>query len=149
MDTASFNTIAEVAPRDVWAELQRSSTAVLVDVRTKAEWAFVGVPDLSSLDQKVILAEWMIFPGMEVDSGFTDEVFAALGSAAVTSVFFICRSGVRSLAAARLFAQVAAENGLNVECINVAEGFEGDLNLESHRGEKNGWKAAGLPWRQS
>ena len=64
-------------------------------------------------------------------------------------LFFICRSGSRSLAAARLVAARTLGEGRPVECVNVAEGFEGDLDGEGHRGTVNGWKVAGLPWRQS
>jgi rhodanese-related sulfurtransferase len=58
-------------------------------------------------------------------------------------VLFLCRSGVRSAAAA----EAAARAGY-AHAYNVTEGFEGPLDADGHRGV-SGWKAAGLPWRQS
>jgi rhodanese-related sulfurtransferase len=66
------------------------------------------------------------------------------GGAKDAPVFFLCRSGARSRAAA-----VAMTGAGFSRAYNVAGGFEGDVDREGHRGAKNGWKAAELPWRQS
>ncbi len=136
----------DVSPAEAWRVLNETSKAQLVDVRTSAEWQFVGLPDLSPLGRRPLLAEWQIWPDMTVDPGFAQDVDAALGAAGVAKsdpVFLLCRSGARSRAAA--VALTAAGYGA---AYNVANGFEGDPDGEGHRGSLNGWKADGLPWRQ-
>lgn len=123
--------------------------AALVDVRTRPEWAFVGVPDLSQAGKSVLTIEWRRFPDMSVNDGFVAELHRQLGGKLPSAIYFICRSGARSLEAAATAAASFAAAGLTTECINVAEGFEGDLDPEGHRGRSNGWKARDLPWRQS
>jgi rhodanese-related sulfurtransferase len=138
--------ITEVSVSETWATLQKHATAVLVDVRTQAEWAYVGVPDLSSLGRTTLLVEWQSFPTNAVDPHFSERLSKAVadgGGGPETEMFFLCRSGVRSLAAAR--AMVAA--GYK-RCRNVTGGFEGCLNAARHRGQVAGWKAANLPWVQ-
>lgn len=149
MSAGGTPSVEEVLPRDAWDILQETKTAELVDVRSSAEWSFVGGPDLEMLEKRVIPVEWARFPGMTPNPRFTDDVLEALGGAAPSHLFFICRSGARSLKAARTMAQVFAERGKQVACLNVQEGFEGDLNAQMHRGGTSGWKARGLPWKQS
>lgn len=141
--------VTELLPPDVWDILTKDSSAVLVDVRSAAEWSFVGGPDLAELGKTPVQAEWARFPGMVPNEGFVQEVLDALGGAAPAHVFFLCRSGARSLSAARTMAQVFAGQGKQVACVNVLEGFEGDLNAQRHRGMASGWKARKLPWKQS
>ena len=120
--------------------------AVLIDVRTKAEWAFVGVPDLSPLSRRTVMVEWQTFPDSRVDAQFSDRLTAALAASGATqddALYFICRSGGRS----RMAAEAMAEAGFR-HCFNVADGFEGPLDDSRHRGRVAGWKAAGLPWVQ-
>jgi len=133
----------DVSPRETWDALQQVKGGVLVDVRTKPEWSFVGIPDLDPVGKQLVMVEWQQFPAMEINNGFTDEV-AAAGVDRETPVYFLCRSGVRSRSAA--MAMTAAGYG---PCYNVAGGFEGDKNPDQHRGTTNGWKFNGLPWRQS
>ena len=47
----------DVTPAEAWEALSDDPAAVLVDVRTAAEWAYVGLPDLRSLDKDVVLVE--------------------------------------------------------------------------------------------
>lgn len=143
------NQVTEVDPKTAWAALKDNPDAVLVDVRTKAEWSFVGLPDLSALGKQAVLVEWATLPGMQQNPDFLDGIISQLGESAPSTVFFLCRSGARSLAAARLTADAFAAIGEAVSCVNVAEGFEGDLDQDGHRGKVNGWKANGLSWRQS
>lgn len=142
-------TIAEIGPQEAWDRLASDSAARLVDVRTRAEWSFVGVPDLSGLGGQTILIEWKSFPTMAHNENFVSELQAALADAPASQILFICRSGARSLEAARAVAEAMAGTAGAPQCINVAEGFEGDLNSAAHRGQTNGWKAKGLAWRQS
>lgn len=138
--------IADVPVEETWARLTADPKAVLIDVRTKAEWAFVGLPDLSPLGRKVVMMEWQSFPESRTDAQFTDRLTAALAAAGASkddALYFICRSGGRS----RMAAEAMAEAGFQ-RCSNVAEGFEGPLDDTRHRGLVAGWKAAGLPWVQ-
>ena len=141
--------IAELSPVEVWAELESNTDSALVDVRTRPEWSFVGVPDLSEIDRPVVLAEWRLFPDLRINPGFADELKSAFGGDTPKNLFFICRSGTRSREAARWFSDMSKRAGAPVRCVNVAEGFEGDLNADRRRGLQNGWKARNLAWKQS
>ncbi len=137
----------DVAVDEAWRVLLEDKDSVLIDVRTNAEWSFVGVPDTSALGKELFCVEWQSFPTMNVNEEFAATVAQAVkevGASEETNLFFLCRSGVRSRSAA--VAMTAA--GFKA-AHNVAGGFEGDLDEERHRGRSNGWKAAGLPWRQN
>ena len=134
--------VEHVAPAQVWAELLRDPDAVRVGVRTDAEWNFVGLPDLTAAGKQPVLICWQVFPMMGVNPAFVEQMEDA-GITPEHRVFFLCRSGVRSLSAAR--AAIAAGY---VNSYNIADGFEGPVDPEGHRGLVAGWKAEGLPWRQ-
>ncbi|MEN6541308.1 rhodanese-like domain-containing protein [Parvibaculum sp.] len=138
------NYAGDVSAEEAWRVLAENPDAVLIDVRTRAEWSYVGLPDLSSIGKEPLLAEWQVFPSMTVNEAFSGDVAAALGGGRKdVPVLFLCRSGARSRAAAvSMTAQGFAH------CYNVAGGFEGDLDEDRHRGHRNGWKASGLPWAQ-
>lgn len=141
--------VGKVSPTNAWRILEKDSSAHLVDVRTPAEWAFVGVPDVSGLAHIPLFIEWARYPDMSLNLAFAAEVEAAIGADSPGPLLFICRSGARSLQAAHAVADHFAEKGNAVTCLNVVEGFEGDLDASGHRGDHNGWKARGLAWRQS
>lgn len=122
-------------------------SAHLIDVRTAPEWAYVGVPALEALGKAPILIEWQVYPAMAVAGDFVARLSSDLSAAGVepgAPLLFLCRSGVRSRAAA-----VAMTSAGWTRCLNVAGGFEGPLDGDRHRGGITGWKAAGLPWTQS
>jgi rhodanese-related sulfurtransferase len=133
----------DLTPAEAYRMLVADPGAVLVDVRTAAEWTYVGLPDLSSLGRTTLRAQWQSFPDGAPNPGFLDELSAA-GVSTAAPVLFICRSGARSASAA-----VAATQAGYTHAYNVSDGFEGPLDETSHRGSRAGWKAAGLPWRQS
>jgi rhodanese-related sulfurtransferase len=136
----------DVSPQEAWKTLTANPAAQLVDVRTTAEWTYVGVSDLSSLGKSPLFVEWQTYPDMKPNARFKEMLFATLapmGAKPDAPLYFLCRSGVRSRAAA---IAMTAEGFTN--CFNVAGGFEGDNDEERHRGRTNGWKVAGLPWRQ-
>jgi len=141
--------VGEVNPADAWDILATEKDARLIDVRTRAEWGFVGVPDVSELGHSVICTEWARHPGMSVNPDFVATLEKSLGNEGPGKLLFLCRSGVRSLSAAKAITAYFAEQGKAVECFNVLEGFEGDLDSNGHRGNQNGWKHRGLAWRQS
>lgn len=135
----------DLSPRQAWKLLSDNPDAVLVDVRTDAEWRFVGVPDLSSLGRDAVFIEWNTADGRHND-GFAEELRERIPPAAGGTdrpVIFLCRSGHRSIGAA----EAATEVGVT-PAYNVLDGFEGHLDAHGHRGQ-TGWRAAGLPWRQA
>lgn len=149
MSANDDSSIADWLPDQVWNELTANHRSGLVDVRTKPEWLYVGVPDLSEIDRAQVFVEWRHFPEMRTNSSFVDEVASELEPNWPDTLFFICRSGVRSREAAKVFSDAVAKQGRPVRCINFVEGFEGDLDEDRRRGRLNGWKVMGLPWRQS
>ena len=134
--------VDNVAPKDVWDVLRTDPHAQMVDVRTDAEWNFVGIADLSEAQKAPALIPWQVFPSMQVNAGFTDQMKQA-GLKPENKIYFLCRSGVRSLAAA----QAAISAGFPLS-YNIADGFEGPPDAAGHRGAQAGWKASDLPWRQ-
>jgi rhodanese-related sulfurtransferase len=140
-----FDYAGDISVADAWALLQSDLNAQLVDVRTTAEWNYVGLPDMSALGRQVHTVEWQQFPTGSPNPAFVGETAQSLGAIARdTPLLFLCRSGVRSRAAA-----IAMTRAGFTRAYNVAGGFEGDLDPERHRGSTNGWKAAGLPWKQT
>jgi rhodanese-related sulfurtransferase len=143
------NRVSEIGPQETWDGLRDIKDAVLVDVRTQAEWSFVGLPNLNELGKEPLLNQWATLPGMQQNTSFLDDLRHQLDGAAPSKIYFLCRSGVRSLSAAVLVAEAFSAQGQEVECVNIIGGFEGDLDQSRHRGNTNGWKNSGLPWRQS
>lgn len=124
----------DIAPALAWQWVQ-TGRAVLVDVRTDAEREWVGrVPG-------AVAVPWKQWPGMVPNAAFDADLRAAVPPGCVAVL--LCRSGVRSIAAARR----ATELGL--VAYNILEGFEGDPNAAGHRGQRGGWRLQGLPWVQS
>ena len=134
--------IENVGPKQVWDALKADRSARLVDVRTNAEWSYVGLPDLSETGQEPVLIPWQIFPAMQVNGDFVDHMQQA-GLTPENRIYFLCRSGVRSLAAA-----AAAQAAGFPHAYNITDGFEGPPDADGHRGTLAGWKADALPWRQ-
>jgi rhodanese-related sulfurtransferase len=132
---------------DAYTFLAGDATATLIDVRTRPELAYVGVPDLSPLGRTPLFLEWQSFPLMQVQERFASGLSTMLETAEVkrgAPLVFICRSGVRSRHAA-----IAMTSAGWAPCFNVSDGFEGPLDAFQHRGVVGGWKAAGLPWSQT
>ena len=131
----------DVSPTTAY-ELLAEDGAVLVDVRTSAEWHFVGLPDLALLGKLVIGVPWQHYPDGSLNHEFLDQL-ARAGVGEDDTVLFICRSGARSRSAA-----IAATTAGYSTAYNVADGFEGPVDQHGHRTAR-GWKAEGLPWRQT
>jgi rhodanese-related sulfurtransferase len=133
----------DLSPEEAWQILFDDPRAVLVDVRTPPEWAFVGVPDLRLLGKEPLFVPWQLYPSMELNRTFAEHITdAAVPTDA--PVLFLCRSGARSRAAA-----IAMTGQGYGACYNIAGGFEGDKDEKNHRGTVSGWKVSGLPWAQS
>lgn len=124
----------DIPPELAWQWLQ-SGEAALVDVRTDAEREWVGrVPG-------AVAVAWKQWPSMAMNPDFDSQLRAAVPEGG--KVVLLCRSGVRSVAAAQRAAQ------LGIEAYNILEGFEGDKDAAGHRNKVGGWRHAGLPWIQS
>jgi rhodanese-related sulfurtransferase len=125
----------ELTPQEACELLQLAPGAKIVDVRTRAEWDWVGrVPDAVEI-------EWNQYPGGVRNQNFLAELKRQVDPEAL--VMFLCRSGARSVAAAT----AATEAGYG-NCHNILEGFEGDKDANGHRNTVGGWRKAGLPWIQ-
>lgn len=134
--------IENILPTQAWQALQSDPHAQLVDVRTDAEWTFVGLPDLSGAGKQPVLIPWQVYPSMQPHPDFVGALRKA-GLTPESRIMFLCRSGARSMAAA----QAAVAAGFP-HSYNIADGFEGNPDAEGHRGVAAGWKAEGLPWQQ-
>ena len=122
-----------LTPHEAFEVLQNNPSAVLVDVRSRAELELVGrVPQAAHI-------EWAFYPGMVANPEFATQLQAQVDDDLI--VIFLCRTGGRSHNAAVLAQQL----GYN-KAYNVLEGFEGDANALRQRTLINGWKHAGLPW---
>ena len=138
----------DLSPRQAWDLLAQDRAAILVDVRSRPEWSFVGTTDLSSLGKKPLLVAWQHWTpnaqgaAMAPNAAFAEEL-AAVAPAKDAPVIFLCRSGARSRAAAIAMTKLGY-----TRAFNLAGGFEGAHDSSRHRGSVDGWKAAGLPWMQ-
>ena len=123
-----------LTPKEAYEVWQLAPGAKLVDVRTRAEWDWVGrIPGAEEI-------EWISYPSNQPNSHFLAQFKHCVDPEAL--VMFVCRSGVRSVAAAQ------RATTLGFEAYNILGGFEGDPDQHGHRGQRNGWRLAGLPWRQ-
>ncbi|MBP5996929.1 MAG: rhodanese-like domain-containing protein [Azonexus sp.] len=124
-----------LTPQEAFDLLRLAPGARLVDVRTRAEWDWVGrVPGAVEI-------EWNQYPGGVRNPHFLVELKRQVEPG--VPVLFLCRSGARSDGAARL----ATEAGYG-DCYNILEGFEGDKDANGRRNTTGGWRHSGLPWHQ-
>ena len=136
------NYAGDIDAKQAWEILCKDPKAVLIDVRTKPECRYVGHPDLRKIGKEPIFVEWQAYPDLHLNERFTDEI-GERGIAREAAVLLLCRSGVRSKAAAIALTKFGYKR-----CYNVSGGFEGPKDSAGHRGISDGWKAAGLPWQQ-
>lgn len=125
-----------LTPAEAGEVLQLAPAARLIDVRTRAELDWVGrVPG-------AIEIEWQDYPGKHLNPHFLQTLKHSVMTESL--LIFLCRSGLRSSAAAK----IATEAGFP-DCYNVLEGFEGNKDANGQRNRSGGWRASGLPWSQS
>jgi rhodanese-related sulfurtransferase len=137
----------DISAKDAWSALSTTPAATLIDVRTAAEWAYVGVPALTSIGKAPLLVEWDEFPSGQLVPDFLGRLKSALAKQGVDQnapLYFLCRSGNRSRHAA-----IAATAAGYRNSYNIILGFEGRLDPDRHRGSPGSWKAENLPWVQS
>jgi rhodanese-related sulfurtransferase len=129
--------VFECSAQDAWNAVHASEDAFIIDVRTNVEWTQVGAPDLGDIAQKLHFISWQLPPDMRVNENFLGSLEEA-GIPKDGKLYFLCRSGVRSLAAAKL----ASEAGYQTT-VNIIAGFEGIAGPDGQR--TGGWLGAGLP----
>lgn len=129
--------VKSVNPKQAFEILQSNTAAVLLDVRDRLEYNFVGHP------KGAVNIPWKDAPDWKPNPNFVDEVRQRIPNPE-TPILLICRSGQRSLDAAKALAQAGYRDLSNVE-----EGFEGPLDEHKHRGTLGGWRFHGLPWEQN
>ena len=110
----------DITPEQAWKLLSENPEAVLVDVRTDAEWRFVGAPDLASLGREVVYIEWNSVDGKR-NENFVAELSEQVPAHTDRPVVFLCRSGNRSIGAA----EAATEAGSRrpTTCSTVSKGI--------------------------
>ena len=123
-------------PVEAQSMLEKDTNSRIIDVRTHAEWEWVGrVPNSTPI-------EWNTWPGGQPNPGFIDQLREKVPDL-TTPLMFLCRSGARSHNAA-----VAATRAGYTRCFNILLGFEGDKDAKGRRNSVGGWRFAGLPWLQ-
>ncbi|GGI88676.1 rhodanese-like domain-containing protein [Pseudarthrobacter scleromae] len=125
----------DLTPQEAWDKLEQG--AILVDVRTEGEWAHIGIPDTKATENDPLFIQWT-FPGGIPNPDFINDLNQQAPEDRSTELVFLCRSGQRSIAAARAATQAGFTS------YNVLEGFEGDPDRFGER-TVNGWKNRGLP----
>jgi rhodanese-related sulfurtransferase len=136
--------VTELHPKQAWEILRQRPDAVLLDVRSRVEFDYVGHPVGS------VHVPWQEFPDWRADPEFVAKVAHSLKTLRPDSapeevpLLALCRSGKRSAAAAQALAQSGYRH-----VYNIMEGFEGDRDADRHRGTINGWRFHGLPWEQT
>lgn len=142
--TEQLSVVSEISPLEAYDILRADKRAILLDVRSKMEFDYVGHPEGS------INVPWQNPPNWQLNANFLDEVKLSVKQHVPdqqpeeTLILAMCRSGKRSLDAATYL----KESGFN-KVINIVEGFEGDLDANKRRGNINGWRYHNLPWEQT
>lgn len=141
--------LEQIEAKIAFEKLQQEQNCALIDVRTDVEWSFVGYPSLSSINKEPIFLSWKKFPHMQLNVNFINTLDEILqkqfgDNKHDAHLIFICRSGARSFEAASFAEQAGYKN-----CFNLTSGFEGNLDENGQRGNRDGWKANNLPWKQS
>jgi rhodanese-related sulfurtransferase len=131
-----MSNIKSLDPKLAYGELNTTPGSVLLDVRDRTEYVFVGHP-VGAMN-----IPWKDAPNWQPNPNFVDEVRQRISNPD-TPILLLCRSGQRSLDAAKALAAAGYRNLTNVE-----EGFEGPLDASKHRGTLGGWRFHGLPWEQ-
>jgi rhodanese-related sulfurtransferase len=128
--------IENLSPQESWALLQQNKSAVLVDVRSQMEYAYVGHP------LGAVHIPWKEAPAWELNPNFVADV-KKLHPNSDAPILLLCRSGQRSLSAAQALEQAGYRH-----LVNIVDGFEGPLDANKHRNNLGGWRFCGLPWEQ-
>ena len=112
---------------DAFDFLSKKVNSHLIDTRSDIEWKTTGIPDLSSINKETNLINW----GPVLDQTFFQQYKNFLLSSfnQNDNLLFICRSGSRSLMAAKFAIKFGFENSFNI--------FEGFYNENDQNWKKN------------
>lgn len=133
--------IKVISTKEAWGKLQLENS-FLIDVRSAAEWQFVGEPLFNS--DKYLKISLLEYPNMSMNLDFLALFNKHFTGSKKSDIFCLCRSGVRSHKAAEILLNDGYES-----VYNIADGFEGEIDNNQHRNKLSGWKFNGLPWKQS
>ena len=125
--------VQNIYSKDAYNMLVSYNNAYLVDVRTEEEWKKVGIPNLDN--KEIVFLSWQLSPFMELNRDFKNKFLSIIDDKMSSMIFFLCRSGHRSLIAADFIANMGYKN-----CYNIIDGFEGN-------NQDKGWKQNNLPWQ--
>lgn len=130
------------------------SKTLFVDVRTRSEVNFLGMPTLADANVPYMeMNEWYAWNEkkksfkLDVNSAFEKNIATRLNQKSLSKsdpIILMCRSGSRSAKAANLLASMGYK-----KVYTVVDGYEGDkIKTGQFKGMrmKNGWKQANLPW---
>ncbi len=134
--------VTNIESVEAWEMLKTDKNSQLIDIRTEEEWRLIGIPNLTSINKKVVFLSWQIWPEMEINNSFMQTINKIVEDKEI-ALLFICRSGGRSSQAANAVQQAGYRN-----CYNICDGFEGKLSNDRQRSSSNGWKFNNLPWIQ-
>ena len=137
--------VGNITAKESFDELISSTDSVLIDVRSSRELCVDGVAVLENHPEKLLFCEWRSENPQNEKRKFLDDLFARINFQLTSRLYFICRSGIRSLEAASYVGNELSKTGVNIMCLNISDGFEGNALKMFGFGERNGLKAAGLP----
>jgi rhodanese-related sulfurtransferase len=135
---ADDKAVDDVDVESVWKSLQSEPRSKLVDVRTRAEWTYVGIPDLAPVGKRTVLVEWQTFLDQAIDPRFAEHLageLKALGVELEDDLFFNCRSGSRSLAAAQAMAAMGYPPVTTSRAVSKGRSTTGDIGARSRVGK--------------
>ena len=137
--------VGNITAKESFDELMSSADSVLVDVRSSRELSVDGVAFLENHPDRLLFCEWRSETPQNEKRKFLDDLLLRINFQVTSRLYFICRSGIRSREAASYVGNELFVTGVNVICLNISDGFEGNAYKMFGFGERNGWKAAGLP----
>lgn len=133
---------------------KHESKALFIDVRTRPEVNFLGMPTVASSNIPYMkMNDWYSWNAkkknfnLDVNSEFSSTVEELVKTKGLTkndTLILICRSGSRSSKAADLLSKLGY-----TKVYSIPEGYEGDKSKAvMTKGQRivNGWKNSGLPW---
>ncbi|NVN97809.1 MAG: rhodanese-like domain-containing protein [Geobacteraceae bacterium] len=147
---SSANAFQNITPSVAYS-MMASGQAIMLDVRTPEEWAWVGHPGANKLGAGSEIAAKVFNIAFEIEKpgkGYElipNNLFmvdvAKLNLASNQAIMTLCRSGSRSVKAAQA---LEADGYTNV--YNVVGGFEGGTDSKGYRTVASGWKNLGFPY---
>ena len=141
-----FEEIKQISAKEAFTEINDNDGSFLIDVRSEMEWKNVGIPDLGEYHNKVVLVEYQSSPTMAHNDNFLGELQHKLSNKNVKSMFFLCKAGVRSQAAAIEASDLIKNMFGEISVYNIVDGFEGN-GFPIFGVKYSGWKNVGLPWK--